>query len=487
MTFTVKHRRNKYPVKFKRRTKKRLHTDTTLQKSLKKEGERLLWDQVWLNANSVSSLSEMEAALTQYVSELPSLSNFVNKKQFFYYLARYDHIAIIRNCLKPIEFKVLYEGPKRIELLKPSGLPEFEILVEKAIMILAYRLQNIFAGDDVSKHHITVLQQSLKTSLPEPSVLELQEALLNYVTNNCGRSEKGLKILKEQYQLSDYESVSCLFVDFLDWGLLNKDLSGPDFVKARDTIYEDYRCCSANTLRLSVHPEDNPQIEIGYLNGINNGLSYALSLRQLTAKNIIDLQYRLMAPINIKKTGFAKGRCRFQLADGSNLSDIGWDELREEYRVIGWVNRIAELIMYDSNPKPIIAYYQGAWYLFGYKNIGYEKIMQVLNYRLHLLDIELAKASGCAEQKLQVIVKFICWFERHHFFRDGNIRTSLCLFYHLLYKHQLEMTIMSNPNIFDGFSQQEIIDDLIKGQLRYKKLCQGRHKELIDEARKLLQ
>ena len=82
--------------------------------------------------------------------------------------------------------------------------------------------------------------------------------------------------------------------------------------------------------------------------------------------------------------------------------------------------------------------------------------------------------AGSPEQHLKNIVLTIQKLERLHPFADGNCRT-FCM---ILLNRELMRTgfppcLLTNPNHFDGLSQNEMIEEVIAGQNRYLALCNG--------------
>ena len=81
------------------------------------------------------------------------------------------------------------------------------------------------------------------------------------------------------------------------------------------------------------------------------------------------------------------------------------------------------------------------------------------------------KNCDSKKEKLTAIAEMISKLERIHPFNDGNCR-SICML--LLQKElaraNLDPAIMYDPNMFDGFSEKEMIEEIEEGQERYKQL-----------------
>lgn len=107
---------------------------------------------------------------------------------------------------------------------------------------------------------------------------------------------------------------------------------------------------------------------------------------------------------------------------------------------------------------------------------------------------DIIKAKNNDEKKLKVIVTLIRDLEQLHPFLDGNCRVfCMILLNHLLVKNKFPPAILSNPNCFDGYDIESLIDQVIDGmerslQLLHEKdseLFGVRTKEILDQATEL--
>jgi hypothetical protein len=80
-------------------------------------------------------------------------------------------------------------------------------------------------------------------------------------------------------------------------------------------------------------------------------------------------------------------------------------------------------------------------------------------------DIEKAKEDNM--KKLQAICKFLATIERIHPFYDGNCRTVYFLLQKLLADNCFPLTVLDNPNIFDGFSVAELVEKVVLGMDKF--------------------
>lgn len=76
--------------------------------------------------------------------------------------------------------------------------------------------------------------------------------------------------------------------------------------------------------------------------------------------------------------------------------------------------------------------------------------------------------------KIKIIVKHVQLINQLHVFADCNIRTCNILLNKLLNDYGLGLTLLSNPNIFDGWSVDEIAYDVIEGQRWFNEVIAGK-------------
>jgi len=75
---------------------------------------------------------------------------------------------------------------------------------------------------------------------------------------------------------------------------------------------------------------------------------------------------------------------------------------------------------------------------------------------------------------LFIIAAHLQNLDQLHAFKDGNVRTCYVLLNFLLHKNNLPLCIPANPNRFDWFSVQELVQTIIVGQHLYLQICQGK-------------
>lgn len=94
-----------------------------------------------------------------------------------------------------------------------------------------------------------------------------------------------------------------------------------------------------------------------------------------------------------------------------------------------------------------------------------------------LSEYEAAMKSAISpEQKLQFIAAMICKIERIHPFWDANCRV-LCvvLLNRELIKHGFSPVILEDPNFFDNYSSNEMVNEIIKGFQNFEHVVKTGH------------
>ncbi|MFI4938413.1 MAG: hypothetical protein ACHQJ6_07900 [Candidatus Berkiellales bacterium] len=81
------------------------------------------------------------------------------------------------------------------------------------------------------------------------------------------------------------------------------------------------------------------------------------------------------------------------------------------------------------------------------------------------------KKAATDDEKYAIICKMVSRLERHHPFKDGNCR-SICIIILLreLIRNGMLPTIMDDPNQFDGYAQEQLIEKIKIGQKRFQEL-----------------
>lgn len=94
-----------------------------------------------------------------------------------------------------------------------------------------------------------------------------------------------------------------------------------------------------------------------------------------------------------------------------------------------------------------------------------QDIIDEYNQKVHTLE---------QEEKLYFIVDCIKRLERLHPFVDGNTRVFITiLLNHLLMFHGFKPVIFEEPSIFDAYTTEEIVEEVIKGQKMVEQLIES--------------
>jgi len=70
--------------------------------------------------------------------------------------------------------------------------------------------------------------------------------------------------------------------------------------------------------------------------------------------------------------------------------------------------------------------------------------------------------------KLKIIIELTSNLDRYHYYIDGNARTSMIILNRELIANGFCPTIMNDPNCLDGFSQTELLSEVINGMENYR-------------------
>jgi len=80
---------------------------------------------------------------------------------------------------------------------------------------------------------------------------------------------------------------------------------------------------------------------------------------------------------------------------------------------------------------------------------------------------ELETQDLTPQQKISIIVKLIQPIDQYHLTTDGNIRSCYGLLNYLLHQYQLPLTLLNNPNCLDGYSNDQVVTEILTGQQRF--------------------
>ena len=198
--------------------------------------------------------------------------------------------------------------------------------------------------------------------------------------------------------------------------------------------------------------------ELGCILGMMNGLSFAL-----TNKN--DLSFEIYAQLHTicldtirhltlrDKIALASGSTSVALLPNKNLSLKGFWELRQEkYQKKG-----QEWFKLGVRPR---GYYEEVYELeFSRGDISGEKTVATIIESYHSrMAQELEEAD-----KIKAIIQLASDLDRFHYFEDGNLRTSMIIAQRELIRHGFSPVVLEDPNCLDGFSQEDLFEEFIKG------------------------
>ncbi|MFN7662975.1 MAG: hypothetical protein ACK5PQ_04590 [Alphaproteobacteria bacterium] len=198
--------------------------------------------------------------------------------------------------------------------------------------------------------------------------------------------------------------------------------------------------------------------EEGCILGMMNSLSFALKTQDPLSFELYTELHTLCLDLirffhPIEKTGLACEATSVTLIPNRNLSLKGFFELRQE-KYQQWFQ--LSVVKRD--------YYEEAYKMtFSRGPIIAEKTVETIieSYRSRM-EQELKE-----EDKIKAIIQLASDLDRFHYFRDGNLRTAMIIAQRELIRNGFSPVVLEDPNSLDGFSQEELFEEFIKGMERF--------------------
>ena len=104
-----------------------------------------------------------------------------------------------------------------------------------------------------------------------------------------------------------------------------------------------------------------------------------------------------------------------------------------------------------------------------------EQIDEAISAAINCYYTEISHAHD-ENSKLYTICRLIATLERIHPFGDGNCRTiCVILLNMLLIENGFSFAILNDPNVFDGYSIQELVNEVIRGMENFLSLIAKNH------------
>lgn len=165
-------------------------------------------------------------------------------------------------------------------------------------------------------------------------------------------------------------------------------------------------------------------------------------------------------PSGENQTGYRNDNTSIGLKFGINLSFRGFLEILKNPKLTKWWTVQTPIGSYASSYNVIFN---------SKKNIddGLSEIFK--HYHQEMNSCEETNST----KKLKSIIKLCSQLTRYHPMKDGNTRTALIIFYRELIKNKLPLCIFDNPNQLDGFGQQDLYIEVLKGMNNYRKIFQN--------------
>lgn len=231
------------------------------------------------------------------------------------------------------------------------------------------------------------------------------------------------------------------------------------------------------------------ETEMGYMNGMYNGFRIMIDniSKPLNAESLANIHDSCVRDVygrdidGYLKEGYRLDNERnyFRLIHGRNMSGKGFNEILER---MGTTNEQEKLMLDGVEFKSIRNNDRFGIY------INSDFVSEKNQYFLvskgksdkecrEIAENELSKCNHSIEKDEDTIIHEIanlCMeLERAHLFSDGNARTyGFVVINKLLIDAGLSPTILENPNHLDGFSIEEIVQEIREGQGRFQALLE---------------
>jgi|GEM_PF-5322430 len=178
-----------------------------------------------------------------------------------------------------------------------------------------------------------------------------------------------------------------------------------------------------------------------------------------------------------------------------NLSKQGFMELFKKkpqaikfYESEGYINNVKEIESYPLINLPIDV--NEAWEFLrkktkeGYKIFFFAADASTIKKEIKTIcknyNKEITKSPLTSREKISIIVKAVQAINQIHPYVDANIRTCLVCLQKLLWENDMLPTMLADPNIFDGFSHEEIVTLVEEGIIRTQNLIEHPNAELFE-------
>jgi hypothetical protein len=287
-----------------------------------------------------------------------------------------------------------------------------------------------------------------------------------------------VQLLYRYYGFPMSETLGCFIIDFALWHIIKPEQLCK-FRKARDNIFD----CNPKDLKQIYNTtlSDTFEVEKGFYTNFarafNVMLQHITLQKSFTIEDIIS--WHDLAAGFLKKDTFNnvadKNRTGYHLSK-YNSTPVGLKLLRRKWLTTKSGIQVADKGYHKPTYCPEKVDMRSAIVSGGISNL--DKFKAFMNTEIAKLVTLFNDPRHDEKQKLLALIDFVQFIDVHHLFRDGNIRTCLLIFYYFHIRYRLPLTILSDPNIFDGYAPYEIHDDILKGRERYKLLCLGRLAEL---------
>lgn len=217
------------------------------------------------------------------------------------------------------------------------------------------------------------------------------------------------------------------------------------------------------------NPDSKVHLGLVEIIGRETAPNFFLKRRTLSADEQENLHHDR---VDYMKLGYRRCGVRFGLVKDDNLSRSGLKELQayhKENKALPYVLKATDFP--DHAVENLSSSQINEIYLHALEPelLPEELHPQPYAKRLYETYQQNIKPLTDEKQKLKEIVNLCQQLERGHGFRDGNARTfGVLLLNQLLLENNLSPCIMLDPNHFDGLSKDELVNQILKGQAKFK-------------------
>lgn len=337
--------------------------------------------------------------------------------------------------------------------------PDTEKRIQDELMVLIVAKSFLKGDADMAHLEGAMREHSLWNISPDSPTKSIVDAVIATVKMKVVRTET-LDVLLQKYPAEQWWR---LFIDgYRQYSLINRErtlfeISIPNYKEQLVPACASFENGEIGYMELSLFTFfsllehlDAP-LTVTMIKDIHSRATTGISI---IANETLDHQFN---PGNFRDENSNMGYVLikpYQKYVSPTITENGLMELKSQEELLG--------IKYRSGPNTDTMVYPVPCKSYIVEN----KINEIISaYELKVVN------EPDAYTKIRIIADTIQKLERLHPFNDGNCRT-FCM--HILNKellrHNMYPTILRDPNTFDAFSLDEMVQEIISGQMRFKEI-----------------